>query len=46
VGDFDGDRIDDVFLSTGATWWFSSGGQAEWRLLQPHAGVRPRSALR
>jgi hypothetical protein len=33
VGDFDGDRIDDVFLSTGATWWFSSGGQAEWRLL-------------
>ena len=33
MGDFDGDRIDDVFLSTGATWWFSSGGQAEWRLL-------------
>jgi hypothetical protein len=33
VGDFDGDHIDDVFVGTGVTWWFSSGGQAEWRLL-------------
>ena len=33
VGDFDGDHVDDVFVGTGATWWFSSGGQAEWRLL-------------
>jgi hypothetical protein len=33
VGDFDGDGHDDVFLGTGVTWWFSSGGAAEWRLL-------------
>lgn len=33
VGDFDGDKIDDVFLATGATWYYSSGGQAEWRYL-------------
>ena len=33
VGDFDGDGVDDVFLGTGATWWFSSGGKAEWRFL-------------
>lgn len=33
VGDFDGDHIDDVFVGTGAGWWFSSGGKAEWRFL-------------
>jgi hypothetical protein len=33
VGDFDGDSIDDVFVGTGAAWYFSSGGQAEWRFL-------------
>jgi hypothetical protein len=33
VGDFDGDRIDDVFLATGAAWYYSSAGQAEWRYL-------------
>jgi hypothetical protein len=33
VGDFDGDGIDDVFVGTGAAWYFSSGGRAEWRLL-------------
>jgi hypothetical protein len=33
VGDFDGDHIDDVFVGTGTGWWFSSGGQAEWRFL-------------
>jgi hypothetical protein len=33
VGDFDGDGIDDVFVGTGATWWFSSGAKAEWRFL-------------
>ena len=31
VGDFDGDGIDDVFVGTGLAWYFSSGGQAEWR---------------
>jgi hypothetical protein len=33
VGDFDGDGIADVFVGTGAAWFFSSGGQAEWRFL-------------
>jgi hypothetical protein len=33
VGDFDGDSIDDVFVGTGAAWYFSSGGAAEWRFL-------------
>jgi hypothetical protein len=33
VGDFDGDGIDDVFVGTGATWWYSSSGVAEWRHL-------------
>ena len=33
VGDFDGDGIDDVFMATGAAWYYSSGGQAEWRYL-------------
>jgi hypothetical protein len=41
VGDFDGDGEDDVFVGTGAAWYFSSGGQAEWRFLNrmpEHAG--------
>lgn len=33
VGDFDGDGVDDLFFGSGATWWFSSGGTAEWRFL-------------
>lgn len=33
VGDFDGDGVDDVFVGTGAAWYFSSGGRAEWRFL-------------
>jgi len=33
VGDFDGDGVDDVFLGTGNTWWYSAGGKAEWRFL-------------
>jgi hypothetical protein len=34
VGDFDGDGIDDVFVGTGIAWYYSSGAQGEWRLLQ------------
>jgi hypothetical protein len=34
VGDFDRDGRDDLFQATGAAWYYSSGGQAEWRLLQ------------
>ena len=28
--DFDGDGIDDLFLATGQTWWFSSYGEFPW----------------
>lgn len=30
VCDFDGDGIDDLFLATGASWWFSSFGEFYW----------------
>jgi FG-GAP-like repeat len=33
VGDFDGDGKDDVFMATGAAWYYSPGGNAEWRFL-------------
>jgi hypothetical protein len=33
VCDFDGDGIDDLFLATGATWWFSSSGEYQWSFL-------------
>lgn len=33
VGDFDGDGTDDVFLATGATWYYAPAGNAEWRFL-------------
>jgi hypothetical protein len=33
VGDFDGDGRSDIFLGTGVTWWYSSGGIAQWRYL-------------
>jgi hypothetical protein len=32
-GDFDGDGINDTFLATGETWWFSSGGTGPWTYL-------------
>jgi len=31
--DFDGDGIDDLFLATGTTWWFSSSGKFHWTFL-------------
>jgi hypothetical protein len=31
--DFDGDGIDDLFLGTGATWWYSSSGNFHWTFL-------------
>ena len=34
VGDFDGDGRDDVLLTTGAAWYYSSGGVSEWRFLR------------
>jgi hypothetical protein len=33
VGDFDGDGADDLFLATGAAWYYSPHGKAEWRYL-------------
>jgi hypothetical protein len=33
VGDFDGDGVDDLFLATGKTWWFSSFGEFHWTYL-------------
>lgn len=33
VGDFDGDKQDDVFMATGAGWYYSPGANAEWRFL-------------
>jgi hypothetical protein len=30
VCDFDGDGRDDLFLPTGVTWWYSSGGSMNW----------------
>jgi hypothetical protein len=33
VCDFDGDTIDDLFLATGKTWWYSSSGEFQWTYL-------------
>jgi hypothetical protein len=33
VCDFDGDGKDDLFLATGVTWWYSSGGELQWSYL-------------
>jgi hypothetical protein len=35
VGDFDADGRQDVFLATGASWYYSSSGLTEWRFLSP-----------
>ncbi len=32
-GDFDGDGLDDRFMATGAAWYYSLGGQTEWRFI-------------
>lgn len=34
VCDFDGDGRDDLFLATGVTWWYASGGQMHWTYLK------------
>jgi hypothetical protein len=33
VCDLDGDGQDDLFLATGVSWWFSSGGKNHWVFL-------------
>lgn len=30
VGDFDGDGVQDIFLATGTSWFYSPGGKAGW----------------
>jgi Right handed beta helix region len=34
ICDFDGDGKDDLFLATGATWWYSSSGEFQWTYLR------------
>lgn len=34
VCDVDGDGRDDLFLPTGRTWWYSSGGRRQWSHLR------------
>jgi hypothetical protein len=33
VGDFDGDGLDDLLITTGAAWYYSLGRQTEWRFI-------------
>jgi hypothetical protein len=33
VGDFDGDGLDDLLITTGAAWYYSLGGKTEWRFI-------------
>lgn len=33
VGDFDGDGTDDLFMATGAAWYYSPHGIVEWRFI-------------
>lgn len=37
VGDFDGDGREDLFLTTGAAWYYAPAGNAEWRMLSTHS---------
>jgi len=39
VGDFDGDGKDDLFLATGAAWYYAPAGIAEWRFLNAQTDV-------
>jgi hypothetical protein len=34
VCDVDGDGMDDLFLATGVSWWYASGGRMHWVYLQ------------
>jgi hypothetical protein len=34
--DFDGDGFKDRVMTTGATWWYASGGVMQWRYLNTH----------
>lgn len=45
VCDFDGDGYADLFLPTGRTWWFSSGGKFNWTYLNSQPGDLGQLAL-
>ncbi|MEO8348994.1 MAG: VCBS repeat-containing protein, partial [Acidobacteriota bacterium] len=45
VGDFDGDGRADLFLATGTAFYYSPGGEAEWRLLAAGRTDRIASVL-
>jgi hypothetical protein len=43
--DFDGDGLNDTFMATGATWWFSSGGDRPWVFLNTSTKRRAEVTL-
>ena len=43
--DFDGDGLNDTFMATGATWWFSSGGDRPWVYLNTSTKRRAEVTL-
>jgi hypothetical protein len=43
--DFDGDSINDSFLATGQTWWFSSSGDKPWVYLNTSTKRRSEVTL-
>jgi hypothetical protein len=43
--DFDGDGINDSFLATGQTWWYSSGGDKPWVYLNTSTKRRSEVTL-
>jgi FG-GAP-like repeat len=45
VCDFDGDGVDDLFLPTGQTWWFSSAGEFPWTYLSARTERLPQVRL-
>lgn len=46
VGDFDGDGVQDLFLATGSTWFYSPAATTEWRYLSgEHTGTLPSLLL-
>jgi hypothetical protein len=45
VCDFDGDSINDSFLATGQTWWYSSGGDRPWVYLNTSLKRRSQVTL-
>jgi hypothetical protein len=45
VCDIDGDGRDDLFLATGASWWYSSAGRMHWTYLRDDTTRRAQLGL-